>query len=44
ATGLRQGARAKAFIKNNPTVWTLTKSLRRKAAGQAAPIVAEDDA
>ncbi|PBC01874.1 GNAT family N-acetyltransferase [Mesorhizobium sp. WSM3860] len=41
ATGLRQGARAKAFIKNNPTVWTLTKILRRKAAGQATPM---DDA
>jgi CelD/BcsL family acetyltransferase involved in cellulose biosynthesis len=43
ATGLRQGARAKAFIKNNPTVWKLTKMLRRKAAGQAAPVAAEDD-
>ncbi|RWB12519.1 MAG: GNAT family N-acetyltransferase [Mesorhizobium sp.] len=43
ATGLRQGARAKAFIKNNPTVWKLTKMLRRKAAGQAAPAVVEDD-
>ncbi|MDG4877782.1 GNAT family N-acetyltransferase [Mesorhizobium sp. WSM4935] len=43
ATALRQGARAKAFIKNNPTVWKLTKMLRRKAAGQAAPATAEDD-
>jgi CelD/BcsL family acetyltransferase involved in cellulose biosynthesis len=44
AMGLRQGARTKAFIKNNPTVWKLTKLLRRKAAGQAAaPAVAEDD-
>ncbi|MDX8464141.1 GNAT family N-acetyltransferase [Mesorhizobium sp. VK23B] len=44
ALGLRQGARAKAFIKNNPTVWKLTKMLRRKAAGQAAaPAAAEDD-
>ncbi|TIO74582.1 MAG: GNAT family N-acetyltransferase [Mesorhizobium sp.] len=44
ATGLRQGARAKAFIKNNPTLWKLTKMLRRKAAGQAAaPTTAEDD-
>ncbi|MET3592913.1 CelD/BcsL family acetyltransferase involved in cellulose biosynthesis [Mesorhizobium shonense] len=43
ATGLRQGARAKAFIKNNPTVWKLTKMLRRKTAGQAAPAVVEDD-
>ncbi|UCI05937.1 GNAT family N-acetyltransferase [Mesorhizobium sp. B1-1-8] len=43
AMALRQGARAKAFIKNNPTVWQLTKMLRRKAAGQAAPTAAEDD-
>jgi len=43
ATTMRQGARAKAFIKNNPTVWKLTKMLRRKAAGQAAPTAAEDD-
>ncbi|TIN21332.1 MAG: GNAT family N-acetyltransferase, partial [Mesorhizobium sp.] len=39
---LRQGARLKAFIKNSPTIWKLTKMLRRKAAGQtAAP--AEDE-
>lgn len=43
ATGLRQGARAKAFIKNNPAIWRLTKMLRRRAAGQAAPAPAEDD-
>ncbi|CDX11218.1 conserved hypothetical protein [Mesorhizobium sp. ORS 3324] len=43
AAALRQGARAKAFIKNNPTAWKLTKMLRRKAAGQPAPAVAEDD-
>ena len=43
ATGLRQGARAKAFIKNNPPIWRLTKMLRRKAAGQALPAAAEDD-
>jgi len=44
ATTMRQGARAKAFIKNNPTVWKLTKTLRRKAAGHAAPASsAEDD-
>ncbi|RRI00934.1 GNAT family N-acetyltransferase [Mesorhizobium tamadayense] len=44
ATGFRQGARAKAFIKNNPTVWKLTKMLRRKTAGQApATAAAEDD-
>ncbi|RWC28757.1 GNAT family N-acetyltransferase [Mesorhizobium sp.] len=39
---LRQGARLKAFIKNSPMIWKLTKKLRRKAAGQtAAP--AEDE-
>ncbi|MDX8452523.1 GNAT family N-acetyltransferase [Mesorhizobium sp. VK9D] len=43
ATTMRQGARAKAFIKNNPTVWKLTKMLRRKTARQAAPAPAEDD-
>ncbi|PDQ19444.1 GNAT family N-acetyltransferase [Mesorhizobium sanjuanii] len=41
ALELRQGARLKSFIKNSPTVWKLTKRLRRKAAGQAAPV--EDD-
>lgn len=44
ATALRQSTRAKAFVKNNPTVWKLTKMLRRKTAGQAAiPAAAEDD-
>ncbi|MBW8909229.1 MAG: GNAT family N-acetyltransferase, partial [Mesorhizobium sp.] len=44
AAALRQGTRAKAFIKNNPTAWKLTKMLRRKTAGQAAaPPAAEDD-
>lgn len=43
AAATRQGARAKAFIKNNPTVWKLTKMLRRKAAGQTAPTATEDD-
>ncbi|RUY49938.1 GNAT family N-acetyltransferase, partial [Mesorhizobium sp. M7A.F.Ca.CA.001.13.2.1] len=37
ALTLRQGARLKAFVKNSPTIWKLTKVLRRKAAGQAAP-------
>ncbi|MER8981785.1 MULTISPECIES: GNAT family N-acetyltransferase [unclassified Mesorhizobium] len=37
ALTLRQGARLKAFIKNSPMIWKLTKVLRRKAAGQAAP-------
>jgi CelD/BcsL family acetyltransferase involved in cellulose biosynthesis len=36
ALSLRQSARLKAFIKNNPSIWRLTKRLRRKAAGQAA--------
>ncbi|WP_136618100.1 GNAT family N-acetyltransferase [Mesorhizobium sp. 10.2.3] len=40
---LRQGARLKAFIKNNPTIWKLTKMLRRKAVGQAASTAGEDD-
>lgn len=38
ALELRQGARLKAFIKNSPTIWKLTKRLRRKTAGQAAPV------
>ncbi|MER9939019.1 GNAT family N-acetyltransferase [Mesorhizobium sp. M0011] len=37
ALTLRQGARLKAFVKNSPMIWKLTKVLRRKAAGQAAP-------
>ncbi|WP_421913452.1 GNAT family N-acetyltransferase [Mesorhizobium sp.] len=40
---LQQGARLKAFIKHNPTIWKLTKSLRRKAAGQPAAAAPEDD-
>ena len=40
---LQQGARLKAFIKNSPTIWKLTKMLRRKAAGQPAPAASEDD-
>jgi CelD/BcsL family acetyltransferase involved in cellulose biosynthesis len=36
ALGLRQSARLKAFIKNSPSIWRLTKLLRRKTAGQAA--------
>lgn len=40
---LQQGARLKTFIKNSPTIWRLTKMLRRKAAGQAAPVASEDD-
>ncbi|MBZ9993243.1 GNAT family N-acetyltransferase [Mesorhizobium sp. BH1-1-4] len=41
---LRQGARLKAFVKNSPMIWRLTKMLRRKAAGQAQPTAGEDDA
>jgi CelD/BcsL family acetyltransferase involved in cellulose biosynthesis len=36
ALGLRQTARLKALVKNSPSIWRLTKLLRRKAAGQAA--------
>ncbi|MER8694877.1 GNAT family N-acetyltransferase [Mesorhizobium opportunistum] len=43
AQGLRQGTRLKAFVKNSPVVWKLTKMLRRKAAGQPAPAPVEDD-
>ena len=45
ALTLRQGAGIKAFIKNSPTIWKLTKMLRRKAVGQAAPAAsgAEDE-
>lgn len=35
ALSLRQTTRLKAFIKNSPTIWRLTKLLRRKAAGRA---------
>lgn len=40
---LQQGARLKAFVKHNPTIWKLTKSLRKKTAGQTASAAAEDD-
>ncbi|MGX9178535.1 GNAT family N-acetyltransferase [Mesorhizobium sp. BHbdii] len=40
---LRQGARLKTFVKNSPTIWKLTKMLRRKTAGQAARAAGEDD-
>ncbi|QPC93521.1 GNAT family N-acetyltransferase [Mesorhizobium sp. INR15] len=43
ALGLRQAARLKAFIKNSPLIWKLTKMLRRKAAGQRSAAPAEDD-
>jgi CelD/BcsL family acetyltransferase involved in cellulose biosynthesis len=41
AIGLRQYARLKTFVKTSPLVWKLTKTLRRKAAGQPAA-AAED--
>jgi CelD/BcsL family acetyltransferase involved in cellulose biosynthesis len=37
ARSLRLKAGAKAWIKNSPTIWKLTKLLRRKAAGQPQP-------
>ncbi|WP_027057262.1 GNAT family N-acetyltransferase [Mesorhizobium loti] len=43
ALTLRQGARLKAFVKNSPTIWKLTKMLRRKAVGQAAPAATDDE-
>ncbi|WP_214471725.1 GNAT family N-acetyltransferase [Mesorhizobium sp. dw_380] len=43
AQALRQGARLKAFVKNSPRIWKLTKMLRRKAAGQAASAPTEDE-
>lgn len=43
AQTLRQGARLKAFVKNSPTIWKLTKMLRRKAAGQAARAATDDE-
>jgi len=42
ALALRQSARVKAFVKNSPAIWKLTKMLRRKAAGQAVP-ASEDE-
>lgn len=43
ALALRQGARLKALIKNNPTIWKLTKLLRRKAVRQGAPAAGQDE-
>lgn len=33
AASLQQSAKAKAFIKNNPVIWKIAKTLRRKAQG-----------
>ena len=38
---LQRNARIKAFIKNSPKIWSLTKALRRKTAGKRLP--ADDD-
>jgi CelD/BcsL family acetyltransferase involved in cellulose biosynthesis len=43
AFGLRQGSRLKASIKNNPTVWKLTRMLRRRTAKPTATPVEEDN-
>src|SRR4029078_11012686 len=43
AVTLREGGRFKTFINNSPTIWKLTKILRRKTAGQAAPITGENE-
>jgi CelD/BcsL family acetyltransferase involved in cellulose biosynthesis len=40
AIGMRQYARLKTFVKTSPLIWKLTKTLRRKAAGQPS---ANDD-
>ena len=34
ASALHQGARAKAFVKNSPMIWKITKALRRRTQGQ----------
>jgi CelD/BcsL family acetyltransferase involved in cellulose biosynthesis len=36
AFGLHQNARLTAYIKSNPAIWRLMKSVRRKAIGQSA--------
>jgi CelD/BcsL family acetyltransferase involved in cellulose biosynthesis len=40
ALQMRAYARAKAFVKNSPLIWKITKRLRKRAAGQPQP--AED--
>jgi CelD/BcsL family acetyltransferase involved in cellulose biosynthesis len=39
---LHRNASLKAFVKNSPAIWNLTKALRRKAAGKPAPPAEED--
>lgn len=43
AGALQQSARAKAFVKNNPVIWKLTKALRRKTQGQEQVSRADED-
>jgi len=43
ASALHQGARAKAFVKNSPMIWKITKALRRRAQGQEQPSRTDDD-
>jgi CelD/BcsL family acetyltransferase involved in cellulose biosynthesis len=42
AQRLRLEARVKAYVKNNPTIWRLTKMLRKNAAGQDRQPAEED--
>ena len=42
AMALHQKARAKAFIKNSPKIWKMTKTLRRKTAGQTTATPDDD--
>ena len=35
---LHRNARIKAFVKNSPKIWTLTKALRRRTAGKRSPV------
>jgi len=41
-TGTRATARLKAFIKNSPLAWKITKALRKRAAGAPAASSTED--
>lgn len=44
AGSMRLTAGLKTFVKNNPTVWRLTKALRRRTIGkQPASLVSDDD-
>lgn len=43
ASILHQSARAKTFIKNNPVIWKVTKTLRRRTQGQEQPPRIDED-